>query len=365
MIQYHNASDSSGNIIEVKDVTPDIRKTTQYFCLGCGAEMEAVLGKQKQHHFRHKEKCNCSPETYYHRLGKIVLKQKFDNQPQFLVNYYVQNHCDNFENCQLREKHHWQDCSAKVLKTINLKEYYDTCEEEVSYGGFRADLMLTHSQYPDRRPVFLEISVTHDCEPEKTNSKIRIIEIKIQSEIDALRYFNRDIEENDGEFVSAKINVQNTLPVRFYNFKRKSEASYPLSRFYLVKSDDGIFHGLLKLNAVTCHNVETEHEENVCFEISISEDKIPKKEYGNLYSVGMALAIKRGFRVKNCILCAHYDKCTITYNNQRFYASQLSVSDLEQLCPAYKCGKYTFYKYSCHRIINSFKRIPYLEWTKL
>lgn len=95
MIQYHNAYNySTQNIIDIKDVTAEIRKYTQFFCVGCGIEMEAVLGKQKEHHFRHKEKCNCSPETYYHKLGKIVLKQRFENQPQFFVNYYVQNHME-------------------------------------------------------------------------------------------------------------------------------------------------------------------------------------------------------------------------------------------------------------------------------
>jgi hypothetical protein len=345
----------------------------QFFCIGCGAEMEAVLGEIKQHHFRHKNKGDCNPETYYHRLAKRILKYRFDSQPQFIVKYYVRNECPKSSECELRERHNWKDCSGIVLKTIDLKEYYDTCEEEASYNGFRADLLLTHREHPERKPVFLEISVTHDCEQPKINSKIRIIEIKVQSEIDVFR----EIVENEGEFVeeikNTKLNENKIPPVRFYNFKRKSEASHHLSRFYLYQRDKEIYHGVCKSNAVVCQNANTEHEKNACFEVMISENKIPQKQYGNLYVLGMALAYKQGFGVKSCVLCAHYGRCVIYHGSwvnkpseakpilvrNRYAVRKLSVSDLEQLCPAYHCGKYHIYEYSVWKIINSFKSIPY------
>jgi len=69
MIKYHNASDTSGTIITIDKVTPENRASMQFLCLGCGEEMEAVLGKEREHHFRHKDKGNCNPETYLHRLN--------------------------------------------------------------------------------------------------------------------------------------------------------------------------------------------------------------------------------------------------------------------------------------------------------
>jgi hypothetical protein len=373
MIQYHNAFDISQNvIIHISEVIAETRKNTQFFCVGCGMEMEAVLGKQKEHHFRHKEKCNCSPETYYHRLWKIRLKRRFDEQLQFLVNYYVQNNCYKYEECQIKEKHNWLDCSAVVLKTIDLKEFYDTCEEEGCYNRFRADLKLTHSQYPDRHPVFLEVSVTHDCEQNKIDSKIRIIEIKIQSELEALSCYKRELTENEGKFIEEfkiiKSNNIQQLPVRYYNFKRQNKASHNLSRFSLhFDENNKFYHGILKPNTVSCQDFDTKHEDNSVFEITISEDKIPQKQYGNLDSLGIALAHKRGFEVKSCILCTwynhRYEKCIITYNNKEFYACQLTVQDIEQLCPAYCCSKFQVYGYAVQKIISKFNNIPYSEWS--
>src|SRR5690606_10178063 len=107
---------------------------------------------------------SCSWESYLHQLGKVLLKQRFDSAQEFPVRYYVRNGCPNFDACKLREDHAWQRCPPVELRTIDLKQYYDTCEVEATYKGFRADLMLTHSEDLERAPVFLEIAVSHCCE---------------------------------------------------------------------------------------------------------------------------------------------------------------------------------------------------------
>lgn len=93
MIQYQNASDSTGKIFSIEKITPENRASTQFFCVGCGAEMIPVLGSKKQHHFRHKEDCKCNFETYLHKLGKRGLKEQFDSQSQsqFNIQYFVDN----------------------------------------------------------------------------------------------------------------------------------------------------------------------------------------------------------------------------------------------------------------------------------
>jgi hypothetical protein len=378
MIKYHNAANAKGGVIDINDVTQENRASMQFFCIGCDKEMEAVLGQKREHHFRHKDIGDCNSETYLHRLAKRVLKYKFDTQPQFSVKYYVLNECSKSEQCEYKQRHNWQDCSSVVLKTVNLKDFYDTCEEEVSYKGFRADLMLFHSERPDRKPTFLEVSVNHDCTQKKTDSKIRIVEIKVSNEIDVFR----EIIENEGELVpQAKTYHVNPVaappPVRFYNFKRKGDISHTLSRFYLTRNDNGIYQANLKTQAITCQNADSEHEENACFEITISEDRIPQKQYANLYSLGIALAHKRGLDIKNCILCAHYGRCTISQDvpvNHPAYPKpvlvrkscavrQLPAQQLEQLGLAYRCNKYQVYEYAVQKIINSFKNIPCWEWT--
>jgi hypothetical protein len=373
MIKYHNAYDTASNIVEIKNITPQNRMTMQFFCIGCGAKMEAVLGQKKQHHFRHKDKDNCRPETYYHRLAKQILKIRFNTEPQFLVKYYVQNECSKSIQCDLKRRYNWNDCSSVVLKMVNLKDYYDTCEEEISYKGFRADLMLTHSEYPDRKPVFLEVAVTHDCTPEKINSKIRIIEIKVQGEVDA----SKEIVENEGEFVLQTKHFKQTEaiihPIRFYNFKRKNEISHQISRFDLFKSDDGIFQWKCNPNAVTCQDADRKYEKNACFSVTISKDKIPDQKFGKFIALGIALSDKRGFKIKNCTFCVHYKTCMVFQGStistltesfviqENFRINELSLTEIEELRLAYQCPKYSPDRYFFNRIINIFNNIPYRE----
>lgn len=387
MIKYHNANDViSGRVTGIGDVTAENRASMQFSCLGCGKEMVAVLGKSKEHHFRHKEVGDCNSETYLHRLGKRVLKNKFDTQPKFLVKYYVQNECQKFEQCKLRERHHWQDCNSVVLKTVNLKEFYDICEEEIYHKGFKADLKLSHSEYPDRNPVFLEVSVSHDCTPEKIDSGIRIIEIKINHENDAYG----KVVENKGGLAPESPMVYATSyfggvnqqpppsPIKFYNFKRKDCCpTHNFSKFYLTRNDDGIYRAAWKTQTDTCQCTDFGHEENACFEVTISEDKIPKKQYGRLYLLGLALAHKRGLGVKSCTLCINYRRCITSLDcwvehppdpepvleHRQFIIRELSAQSLEILQPAYSCACYRLYERSCQKQINSFSDTPYWVWT--
>ena len=69
--------------------------------------------------------------------------------------------------------------------THNLRQYYDSCQEEVPIQGFIADLLLTKMDQEAREPILIEIRVTHACEPEKIGSGLKIIETKsIDSEED-------------------------------------------------------------------------------------------------------------------------------------------------------------------------------------
>lgn len=373
MILYHNAFNEAGDIVEIKNITHVNRSSMQFFCIGCEGEMEAVLGKVKQHHFRHKSIGNCNPETYLHRLAKRIIKHKFDTQPDFYVKYYAQNECTKYAQCELREEYSWYDCSSVALKAINLKEYYDTCEEEKNYKGFRADLLLTHSQYPDRKPVFLEVVVSNECSPEKINSKIRIIEIKIHNETDAFR----QIVENEGEFIPEinNLDTANTLipPIRFFNFKRKNKVTHEMSRFYLYKSKEGVLQAECNFNVVSCQDAgNVSEKEGACFTVTVSKEKIPNNQYGQLYALGIFLAHKKGFKINSCYLCSHFNLCTtqkgVQFNTlneffvfkDKFMGKQLSFEQIEYQL-AYNCPKYKPNIYSRDKYIRSFN-IPYKEW---
>ena len=238
MIKFHNAIGTDGHIIHIDEVTKENR-AEHYYCVGCGGEMSAVLGDKREHHFRHKE-AHCSWESYLHKLGKMRLKQRFDTQKEFVIKYYVEHHCDKAKGCKLEQIYRDKKCNCRELIAIDLKKLFDTCEEEVIYKGYRADLMLSSKEHPEREPIFLEISVTHDCEAEKLASGIHIIELKIADEKDVLR----PLIEEDSLF--GRVNPEQPYdlpPIRFFNFKRKFETARPLERFWVAKDDKGVLRG--------------------------------------------------------------------------------------------------------------------------
>jgi hypothetical protein len=380
-ITYQNAVDANGNTINIGGVTPENRATMRFFCIGCGREMVAVLGKQKRHHFRHKGDTGedtCHEETYLHRLAKRVLKTKFDSEPQFMVKYYIPIECPISKNC---DSHHG-DCISSELNTIDLKDYYDTCEEEVTYSVFQADLMLSHSKFPNRDPVFLEVSVTHDSEDEKIASQIRIIEIKIRSESDV-------DEMKSGYLIESKWHPRkphwikkereahkSTPPVTFHNFKRSPKKEGAC--FKLIPNEHGGYHGKCQPNTMYCRASIPDNYENPPFTVDTREDLIPDRRYDRLYGLGIALAQKRGLNVKHCLLCTPKERCKIIYDYQQvehlpdqevafhypgYNLNYLSSSEIEELQGADCCPRYIFSEESREKIIESFKDIPYSIWT--
>lgn len=308
MITFHNVKDEDGKIIHIDEITKNNR-AKHYYCIGCGGEMSAVLGENRDHHFRHK-KAHCSWESYLHKLGKMQLKQRFESSNTFVVKYYVESHCDKLKGCILRDK----KCNGRFLLELDLKKDYDTCEEEVMYKGYRADLMLSSKEHPELEPIFLEISVTHDCEADKRDSGIQIIELKIADEKDVLR----PLVEEDSSFGRSNHEytyILNSMsPIRFYNFKRKIETTRPFERFWVAKDEKGILRGYCSLGDLTCRNVETNHREDSVYEVAISSELFVNYSKPNLYEFGMMKAIGAGIDVKHCGICKNNIACNLKNN---------------------------------------------------
>jgi hypothetical protein len=346
-MKYSYAIDANDKLVCIDEIT-DANRYDGYKCPECKDELRPVLGKIKEHHFRHKTDC-CSWESYLHQIGKLKLKQRFDTEDKFLATYGVKYVCPTFTECK------WKRCSPHDgLYTIDLKQNYDTCELEVAYKGFRADVMLSHSQYPEREPIFLEVAVTHRCESEKIESGIQIIEIDIETEDDA----NRKIEECVG--------------VRFYNFKREIDPleAYPLSRFVVWKDETGVYRGGCQQKNITC---KTPHHASVLFDVTVpTEVTRVKRQYG-LWAFGMALAILKGIKVKHCLFCYNHNKCPILVVDKtgrtiriEVINSKLKIDD--RYAQASKCKSYhpnrTPRGGFCQVVINSYKDILYQEWSR-
>ncbi len=181
-IKYQYAYDESGRLIDINECPEEERRCHIYHCLGCGKELRprAIGSKYKRAHFYHKGQAECNTETYLHKLGKLLVKQKFDSTESFMVSYPITKSC-NKESCTLRNS----NCDHKgVMHEVDLKRYYDTCRLEAPIKGFIADLLLTSSHDASIPPTLIEICVTHPCSDEKRASGLKIIELKIGTEQD-------------------------------------------------------------------------------------------------------------------------------------------------------------------------------------
>lgn len=374
MITFHNATDADGQIVHIDEVTRENR-AEHYYCVGCGEEMSAVLGDKREHHFRHKE-AHCSWESYLHKLGKMRLKERFDTQKEFIIKYYVEYRCDKSKGCKLEPIYKGQKCNRREQVAIDLKKLFDTCEEEVTYKGYRADLMLSNKEHPEREPIFLEISVTHDCEPEKLSSGIQIIELKIVDEKDVLR----PLVEEDSLF--GRSNPQqpydfNTLPpIRFFNFKRIFETARPLERFWVAPDDKGILRGYFNQDKLTCRNVNDNHREDSLYEVAIPSEVLVKNCKPNLYEFGMMKAIQAGIDVKHCAVCDKYSRCILNFNEEvedkktnkkrivprQILMRQIPDNKIDKVALAGGCKNYAHNRFFVYSVLNNYRVLPNWEW---
>lgn len=376
MITFHNATDTDGHIIHIDKVTKDNR-AEHYYCVGCGGEMSAVLGDKREHHFRHKE-AHCSWESYLHKLGKMRLKQRFETQKEFVIKYYVEHYCDKSKGCKLEPIYKDKKCNCRELITLDLKKLFDTCEEEVTYKGYRADLMLSSKEHPEHEPIFLEISVTHDCEPEKVASGIQIIELKIADEKDVMRplveedsLFGRTNPENPYDF--------NALPpIRFFNFKRKFETARPLERFWVSQDENGVLRGNYVQDNLNCRNVTDNHREDSIYEVAIPSEVVVNHRKPNLYEFGMMKAINAGIDVRHCGICDKHSRCVLNYNEEvedkktgekrvvprQIWMHRIPDNKMDKVAQASGCKNYSHNRFFVYQVLNNLRSLPCWEWKR-
>ena len=214
---HHYAYNDKGELIHLCREEGEIPRK-DYKCLACKEAMRPIMGDYRDWHFRHVvENPNCNKETYLHVIAKEIIKDRFYNSTTFNIAYHVKEICSHYDHCPGRSCL----CYKEYLKTINLKEDYDTCEpeKEESNFPFRADLKLSNSHMPEQKSIFFEVAYTHDCETSKINSGIPIIELKVYEDTDIDQ---RLVEEPMMLDYTLNNPYLGKLPkVRFFNFERQ------------------------------------------------------------------------------------------------------------------------------------------------
>ena len=344
---FHRAALCNEKLINIDDVTPESRKSSTYICLGCRQEMEACLGEVRKHYFRHKNKENCNWESYLHKLSKYILKARFEQQEHFLVHFNAVNTCEKIDNCPFHR------CKKEFVAELDLKKYYDTCEIEGSFRGYRADVLLTHSEYP-KRALFLEVAVTKKCDEKKINSGIRIIEIVTTNERSALL----ELDENNEQ-------------IFFHNFKFNREVVPLISaeRFSFLGCEEKNI--IRQIETIDCKSFD-EHLSNALLDIVIRK---PHNKIG-LEWLGLAHVMVNGTNVRNCSFCYKRNKCIIilpkyvfdkSTGKKRIEYCQFSpnqLSNKEQWVVAEDCAKYSPNIRGCNDLIKKYGISNYIFWEK-
>lgn len=193
MVTYPNARDEQGRDINIKDVKPEMREQTKFYCWGCGKRMMAVLKGEMQPHFRHYEECECKGETYIHNRAKYAFKDAFDKSDSFSIELKGEARCRYFNKCVLASG---DECVKDATFKHDLKRYFDTAEVEKQDGAFRPDILLSSSSEPSRK-MYIEIFHTNESSDKKLESGNKIVEITVNNEKDIKTICSAQLKESE------------------------------------------------------------------------------------------------------------------------------------------------------------------------
>lgn len=325
-------------------MTPTTRHACKLYCLQCGQEMVANLGTKRRWHFSHKKDTACDGESYLHKLAKRLIREKFLSSDHFPIIFSRDVPCSERAQCPLYAKEECKERSVEILsdlKSYNSNILYDRCDEEAPISDFRADLLLTNSSIPNRQPVLIEIYKTHQSSVTKLNSNYKLIETKkINSEEDIEDIVNRGFIEGIN---CDTHNFNPPLP----NIRKRD---VPIERFVLYNSGKAYVHSVFEPDFL-CENVYKKYHPQSTIELNIRTNSsfLPTSNQMGSYEMGLTYLVKKGWDIKNCIVCKHYkcghygDMICVLYKNLGLHTPKPEQT-MAKHCPKYEINpKYIQY----------------------
>lgn len=292
-ITYQHAYDECGRRVHISEVEPASHRGRIFKCISCGGDIIAKIGNQerdhaKAPHFAHKQNCACNSETYLHKLGKMLFKERFESGKPIKIICPTYKVCQDYKNCLLYDAN---VCREEKFGVFNLREWYDKCTEEKEYGGLIADLLLESTTYPQREPIFIEIAYSHKCSEQKIASKHRIIEVYVSNEIQL------------AEVISGDFKTDNTA--HLYNFELKETGLSPnghrdLELFTLSLSGNAC------VKTFACRESAKIGSKDVAVEYIIYKPWTSLGSDITTYDIGFLLAYDAGCDVRNCATCKYH-----------------------------------------------------------
>lgn len=281
------------HLINIRDAV----KGQDYYCPCCGSVMIPRQGNERRWHFAHKVNMSeCSYETYLHKIAKRKICECFNESAQFNIAFHPKTICAKTE-CPLGAK---SPCTWKSRKKVELKQYYNQCDEEKSIDNFRADLVI-YNRDKDTSPILVEIFVTHKSTEAKLSSGYRIIEIKVESEEDIDQIVSTASIIESAEAIN-HYGKEPSGKIRFYNFKnsyKKPDYAHQAYKFRFWINSKGYFKFDNDNNEhVKCLSPNPEDIENSRFLI---ESKRPID-----WDFAFFKLAESGLGIKYCTMCEFY-----------------------------------------------------------
>lgn len=291
------ALDSEGKLVNIEQVESGIK--CNCICPACEESLVAKKGKKREHHFAHSSGKNCEDayETMLHQLAKDKFQEAFYKNEEFIIQYEYKSYCSKKKECKYIP---FGDCSTKTTPKFNLKDYYDTCEQEKGYDNSnrRSDLKIYSKKHPDREPVYLEFCVTHASDSEKLHAGNKIIEILIEKEDDIFDIIEKGIIETKSD------NGEKINKISFYGFKNEDNKNYNISskiqilRYILYRSGKMFsMEDFPKCNSIKKNNLNSICE--LVFHIPLH------LHYHDISNV-MKYVCYEKYKIPNCVLCKYY-----------------------------------------------------------
>ncbi len=357
------ALNSLGKIVFVDDVAKGL--DCECICPCCKEKLMAKNGGTKRiHHFAHASgvECEGAYESMLHLLAKDRIKKAFLEKDYFKMEFIYRSYCPKAKSCGYIR---YDDCFISSPKSFNLKEFYDSCEEEISYDTIRrrSDLKLFSSKNPNIAPIYIEFFVTHASDEEKLYSGEKIIEVKIESESDIEKiasegFIQREKHISIEDCIDDESIVQD---ISFYGFKDSdytAEISQEIefSRYILYPSGKSQCYQDVAL----CNNL-VKARRNSLLEICIHTPVA----FG-IYEMAKYQGFKR-FGIKNCILCRNYVE---RYSGMgmicRLY-KHLGISNIEQLdtARAKECRCFSINEEEMKEELNKYESLSPERYTEM
>lgn len=324
-------------------------KECECFCPACKQPLIAKnQGLVRMHHFAHQsgKECEHGYETMLHIFAKERIQEAFMKSEHFYLTHRMLYTCPNENVCKIKQ----EGCSTRwKMELIDLKKYYDRCEQEITYDNLRgrSDLKLYNSNKPNIKPTYIEFCVTHASDQEKLHSGAKIIECSIESEDDIGKIVNSGFIEGGN--------------IDYYGFTRQKTAEEPFNitiksiRFCLYPSGK-LYSHKEDYNCQESHALYSSSIYNVFFNAHFTDELFDFVKYYCYNKIP----------IPNCILCSNYNKEFKYCGKACNLYEQLLIPQYDNFdtSRAKTCPKFSFNNAERDKVMQTRCNVPFDEVCK-